>query len=174
MKPSDAEQLAALWTAAQSTVMGFIRTVVTNRTEADDLLQKTAMACVRKFADYDPQRPFPAWAVGIARFEVLAWRRAQATERHVFDDSLVERITESYERLAPRTGPIHDALAACLEEADGRGREAIDLFYGQEMQTQQVAESLDLSPGAVRTLIYRMRGALKKCIERRLAGKGEQ
>ena len=173
MNPTDAERLAGLWTKAQPTVLSFIHTLVADRNHADDLLQRTAMACVRKFDTYDPSRSFNAWAIGIARYEVLAWRRSQAKDALVFDDELVERITESYERLSDRGGTIRDALAACLEETTGRGREAIDLFYGQGIKVDVVAARMNSSEGSIRTLLYRTRNALRDCIQRRLAAGGD-
>ena len=174
MKPSDAEQLAALWTKAQPLVYSFVRTLVVDRTHVDDLVQRTAVACVRKFSSYQPDRSFNSWAIGIARYEVLAWRRSQAKDVLQFDDDLVARISAGYERVSDQADSLRDALAACLEEQDGPGREAIRLFYGQDLKADKVAAQMDLTPGAVRTLLYRTRNALRKCILKRLAAGGDQ
>ena len=172
MNTTDAEKLAALWTKAQSTVAGFIFAMIPDSQAADDVLQETAMVCVRKFHTYDPSRSFDAWAVGIARYEVFAWRRNHANRPHLLDDATVERIADSYERLSERADAIRYALYACLEEASGRGRRALELHYGHGMKTEEVAAELKTTGGAARTLLSRTRSALRKCIERRLAVQG--
>ena len=48
MTPQEAEELAALWTGAQAAVAAFIRTLVRRRDDSEELLQRTAVALVRK------------------------------------------------------------------------------------------------------------------------------
>ena len=170
MNSRDAEKLAALWTKAQPTVAGFIRAMIPDAEQAEEVLQETAMVCVRKFDTYDPSRPFDAWAVGIARFEVFAWRRACATQQQTLDDEIVARVADSYEQMSAHADGIREALRACLEETRGRGRQALELYYGQDMTTDQVAAEMKMTGGAARTLLSRVRAALRKCIERRRAG----
>lgn len=173
MKPSDAEQLAGLWPKAQPIVSSFVHTLVADRNHVDELVQRTALACVRKFDQYDPSRSFTSWAIGIARYEVLAWRRSQAKEALLFKDALVEQIAAGYERISDRTDSVRDALAACIQEQAGAGRESLTLFYSQGLAADVVADQMDLTPGAVRSLLYRTRNSLRTCIERRLAAGGD-
>jgi len=169
MDTADAEKLAAMWTKAQSTVAGFIRALIPEAEAAGDVLQETAMVCVRKFDTYDPSRPFDAWAVGIARFQVFAWRRQHAQQAGLVDDETVERIADRYEQLSERADAIRAALQACLGEMSGRGRRALELQYGHQMKTEGIAAQMEMTAGAIRTLLSRTRSALRKCIERRLA-----
>jgi RNA polymerase sigma-70 factor (ECF subfamily) len=169
MTGRDAEKLAALWTKAQPTVAGFIRAMIQDEDQAAEVLQETAVVCVRKFDSYDAARPFDAWAVGIARLQVFAWRRAATKQQHVLDDDLVARIADSYERMAERAEGRREALRACLENTRGRGRLALRLQYGQGMKTDEIGAEMDMTGGAARTLLSRTRVSLRKCIERRLA-----
>jgi RNA polymerase sigma-70 factor, ECF subfamily len=168
MTPQEAETFAALWTAAQAAIAAFLRTFVRRRDESDELLQRTAMTLVRKYHEYDCQRSFVAWAIGVAKMELLAYRRERASDRHVFDGVLVEKIAESHMRLADGRSPVHELLVQCVEELDGRALEAIRLKYGKQMKTLQVAESLDLSYGAARMLLTRARTVLRQCVEKHL------
>src|SRR5262245_25378219 len=79
---SDAhEQFTRLWTAAQPVVASYLGSLVPDFRDAQDLLQNVAIACLRKFAEYDSQRPFTTWALGMARLEVLNLRRTHARSR---------------------------------------------------------------------------------------------
>jgi len=72
------EQFTRRWTEAQPIVAGYINAVVADFQEAEDLLQNVAVILLRKFPEYDGQRPFVAWAIGIAKREVLMARRHHA------------------------------------------------------------------------------------------------
>jgi RNA polymerase sigma-70 factor (ECF subfamily) len=168
MQSHEAEQFAALWTAAHSTIAAFIRSLVPDYQQADEVLQRVAVTLVRKFDQYDQSRPFAAWAVGVAKYEVLYYRRERATDRHLFGDDIVEQIASRYEVLAEDADPLREALWQCLEQLKGRSKRVIDLYYRRGMKSQAIAEEMTLSSGAVRMLLCRVRETLRRCIERRL------
>ncbi len=170
MEPHQTEQFAALWTAAQATVSAFIRTLIPDLHQADEVIQRVAVALVRKFDRYDPTRPFVAWAIGVAKYEVLYFRRERATDKHVFNDDLVDQIASRYELLATEVDPIREALESCVDELGGRSRRVIELRYRDGVKSNAIASELGLSAGAVRMLLCRVRDTLRRCIERRIAG----
>jgi RNA polymerase sigma-70 factor, ECF subfamily len=168
MTPQEAEELAVLWTGAQPVVVAFIRTLVPHRDQAEELLQQTAVVLVRRFQEYDRDRSFVGWAIGIAKMKVLSYRREQAVHRVVFDGALVEQIAEDYRQVAEERLPDRDLLVQCLVEMEERAREAIQLRYAEQMKTPQIAERLGLSPGATRVLLTRARTTLRVCVEKYL------
>ncbi len=168
MDPARTEQFTALWTAAQPTLAAFIRTLVPDFQQAEEVLQRVAVTLVRKFEQYDQSRSFPAWAVGVAKFEVLYYRRQRATDKHVFDDDLVEKIALSYQQFVDDGDPFRAALEGCLDELRGRSRRAIALRYEKGLESPVIAERLHVSTGAVRMLLCRARKLLKQCVEKRL------
>jgi RNA polymerase sigma-70 factor (ECF subfamily) len=168
MKLRQSEQFAALWAAAQPTITAFIRTLTPDYQQAEDVLQRVAVMLVRKFPEYDSTRPFAAWAIGFAKNEVLYHRRQLATDKHLFDDEIVEKIAISYEQLAEEVDPIREALGSCVEALQGRSKRVIDLRYGRGLNSDQIAAKMRLSSVAVRVLLHRVRLGLRKCIEQRV------
>lgn len=166
---NQSERIAQLWTKAYPTVAGYVSSVVTDFHEAEDLLQSVAVAVVRKFDTYDTTRPFTAWAVGIARTEVLRHRRQRATDKHVFADDLVECVAAAYEQMADELDDRRWALAECLQRVAGRSRRALRLRYVENLKPSAMAPRMDMTVGAVRVLLHRIREALRQCIEHRLA-----
>ncbi len=170
MLPENVEKLTQLWTAAQPEVAAFVRALVRDATQADDILQQVALQLVRNFDRYDPQRPFVAWAIGIAKNEVLAWRRKMATDRHVFSDAVVELIAAGFERSAEDDGLRRRALTWCYREAlRNRGRRVIDLYYTHGLKSPEIGRQMSISAGAARKLLCRARELLRKCIDARVA-----
>lgn len=170
MHAENAERLAQLWTAAQPDVAAFVRTLIRDPDQAQDVLQQVAVQLVRNFDRYDAQRPFTPWAIGVAKHEVLAWRRKRATDRHIFTDAMVDRVAEAYDQLLDDDGLRRRALDECIGEAlDVQGREAIGLFYGRGLKSPEIGRQLSMSAGAVRKLLCRSRELLRKCVDARLA-----
>jgi RNA polymerase sigma-70 factor, ECF subfamily len=163
------EELAAHWTGAQRTVAAFVRTLVTNFHESEEVLQRVAVTLVRKYEQYDPGRSFVAWAIGVARLEALAFLRQRGKDRLVFDDALLAGIAESHERAAQDAAPVPQFLDQCVEELDGRARRAIQLRYGGDLRTAQIAGEMKISDGSARMLLSRARALLRKCLEARAA-----
>lgn len=168
MESEDAERFAVLWVAAQPALSAFVRSLTPNFQQAEEVLQRVAVTLVRKFDQYDSDRPFAAWAIGVAKYEVLYYRRERATDRHVFNDQLVESIALGYQRFAEDADPFREALQHCLAAVEGRSKRAINLRYGKGLSSPAVAREMRLSAGAVRMLLCRARHSLRQCIEERL------
>jgi RNA polymerase sigma-70 factor (ECF subfamily) len=172
MQPHQAEEFAALWTAAQPTIAAFVRSLIQDYQQADEVLQRVAVTLVRKFDHYDPSRSFTAWAVGVAKYEVLYFRRERATDKHLFGDEIVEQIAIRYELMADDVDPLREALRQCLEQLKGRSKRVIELRYRRGMKSRAIADEMTLSAGAVRMLLCRVRESLRRCIERRVGKQG--
>lgn len=171
MKQQDNERLAACWTAAQPAVGAFIGSVVPNFHQAEEILQRVAVVLVRKFAEYDPRLSFVAWAISVAKYEILYFRRQHATDRHYFDTQTIEKIAAGHERLEREFSPARQALRECLKKVQGRARQAIELRYGQDVKPAALAESMGVGAGAARMLLMRTRMAIRDCVERRMAAR---
>jgi RNA polymerase sigma-70 factor (ECF subfamily) len=169
MTPTEVEELTARWTSAQRTVAAFVRSLVIDFHESEDVLQRVAVTLVRRYAQYDPSRPFLAWAMGVAKLEVVMFLHQRRSDRLVFDDALIEQIAESHERAARESSSLPQFVSECVEELDGRARQAIQLRYGGDLRTSQIARAMQISDGAARTLLSRARSLLRKCVEARTA-----
>jgi len=123
---------------------------------------------VRKFDQYDPGRPFVAWAIGMAKYEVLKHRRRMATDKHVFADDLLEQVSQTYVEMAGQLDDHRQALAHCLGEVQGRARQALELRYVDDLKPAAMASRLEMTAGAVRVLLHRVRAGLRGCIKSRL------
>jgi RNA polymerase sigma-70 factor, ECF subfamily len=169
LTPNEVEELAVHWTGAQRTVAAFVRTLVTDFHESEEVLQRVAVTLVRKYEQYDRSRPFVAWAIGIAKLEALAFLRERGRDRLVFDDGLVAEIAESHEHADETLATAPQFLDECIEELDGRARQAIQLRYAGNLRTAQIAREMEISDGAARMLLSRARSLLRKCLEARAA-----
>jgi len=59
--------LTLLWGQVQHSVKAYIHVAVPDLHDREDVLQSTVQYLIEHFDEYDPQRTFVAWAIGIAR-----------------------------------------------------------------------------------------------------------
>jgi RNA polymerase sigma-70 factor (ECF subfamily) len=165
----DHDRFLRLWTSAQAAIAGYVAAVVGDPHRSDDVMQNIAVAALRRFGDYDSGRPFIAWAMGIAKIEILTARRDQARAVSRFRGQTVESLAMVWEELLVEADGRKQALGHCLRGLSGRNRDLLALRYEQERPLDEIAGQLRMSAIAVRVALSRLRSALQACIERRLA-----
>lgn len=161
-----AERFTCHWVGAQPIVASFISSLVPNHQDGQDLLQKTALAALKKFPEFDERHSFARWAIGIARFEILAHQRAHARSRVVLSPALQEQMAEACEELSLELEARRRWLARCVGELQGRAAELVRLRYLDGLSFEIVATRLGCSPVAARVAVSRVRAVLRECIER--------
>jgi RNA polymerase sigma-70 factor, ECF subfamily len=162
-------QATRLWTLAQPTVSAFVISVVRDFAARDDVLQETAIAVIESFDRYDPQRPFIAWAIGVARNQVGLYLRRKQRERLVFDDETVNCLATAFSEIAPEQSNSLDYLQECLKSIEGRARRMLELRYHNDLKPATIAEQLQMTANTVAKSLQRIRDQLRHCIERKSA-----
>ena len=127
----------------------------------------------RRFDEYDEQRPFVAWALGIARFQVLSLNRDAARSRVAFDTDLLARFTETWGELAPGASDRSLFLQDCIQRLAARAKQMVRLRYYDELTAEEIAGQIGGTGAGVRVALQRIRHQLRECVERQLRAEGE-
>jgi RNA polymerase sigma-70 factor (ECF subfamily) len=164
--PADRRRrFAALLAEAQDRLFAYIRSLVRDFNDADDLFQQTAIILWRKFDAYDTSRSFASWAMGIARFEVSNFLRTRSRSRLYFSDELNLLLIEAHEELSPEEVEQRKAaLTACLQKLRERDRALLEQCYAGDATIVECAERLGRSSHSVHNTLRRLRQALFACI----------
>ena len=56
----------------QPALRGFVRDRIQNEQDAFDIVQETNRVLINKQSNYDTSRPFKPWALGVAKWQILA------------------------------------------------------------------------------------------------------
>jgi RNA polymerase sigma-70 factor (ECF subfamily) len=160
---SDIKDLTIRWTQAQPAVAAYIASMVPDF----HVLQQVAVAIVTKFGDYDAQRPFVAWAIGMARLEVLNHRRKQAGGPQLMDEQTLDRVTQTYQEMAPELSDLRRWLDECITSAQGKFRTVLELRYIRQMSPAAIARTLGATVNTVSVRLHRARLAVGDCVERK-------
>jgi RNA polymerase sigma-70 factor, ECF subfamily len=172
LNEQDQERFMRLWAEAQPAVAAFVHAVVRDSAAAKDLAQETALVLFRRFGEYDGQRPFVAWALGVAKFQVLGFRRDEARSFVTFDTELFDKFTELWAEAAPAVDRRAEALQTCLERLAGRARQVVRLRYFEGLTAEEIGRQTGSNGAAIRMLLQRVREQLRQCIQKQASGEG--
>ena len=78
-------QFVRLMTKHERLVYGYILSLVPNWADADEILQETNIRLWEEFDKFVLGTNFAAWALRVAHFQVLTWRKRVSRSRLVFD-----------------------------------------------------------------------------------------
>ena len=138
--------------------------------DVDDVLQETNLALWRKVDEFDPSRDFRAWAFGIARMQVLAFRKRQArNQRLLLNQELIELLIDEGAS-DPRAATERQlALSKCLQMLPQPRRDLVLLRYTHGGSVNALAAEIGKTPKAVSETLRRIRLSLRACIEMQIA-----
>jgi RNA polymerase sigma-70 factor (ECF subfamily) len=169
MVEADPSLFVRLLLLHQHALLRHILPLVGDLNDAQDVLQDTATALWQKFDQYDPGRPFLAWARRFAHNEVLMFHRRRRRYTFLTEDlieALVERQTEQ-EHLEQQR---RDALTRCLDKLPAVDRQLVDQRYSEPgMTVQRLAAASGQTANVLYKTLARIRRQLLACIERALA-----
>lgn len=165
---NEQSSLNGLWAEAEPVVKGFLLAALPQACDADDVLQEVALETARRFDDYDPSRPFPPWALWIAKIKTADFFRRTYRDRHLLVGDALEPLAEAACRASIKLEDQSDALTECLKSLSPKHQKLIALRYREGLSPGDIAERLETSSGTVRVLLHRIRTALGRCIESRL------
>jgi RNA polymerase sigma-70 factor (ECF subfamily) len=152
----------------QAGVWRYVRFLGAERAEADDITQETFLAIARAaFVERD-ERQTAGYLRVVARNRLLALRRKQRREINTVELEAAESVWAAAAGPDGSLAAYLEALRTCVDGLEGRSRQAIDLHYRDGASREAIAESLDMKPDGVKTLLRRTREVLRECIERKL------
>lgn len=164
------ERFLGLLLAHQRRVHAYILSLVPNRSDADDLLQETIVALWRKFDCYEPGTDFLAWAVAVARYEVLKFRQKHARSKLLFSEELMGALAQSVELKVAEFDDRHTALETCLGKLAARDRELIALRYQEGLTIKAVALRVGRPIAGMYKAMSRIHDALTLCVRGSMKG----
>jgi RNA polymerase sigma-70 factor (ECF subfamily) len=160
-RDTSAPTFASVAEACLDDVFGYLLYLTKNRTLAEDLTGETFETALRRWRRFDPERGTArTWLLAIARSTALSWFRADSRRRRretrVAASELPDAPHEVFEGFSP-------ALEAGLRELTAGEREVVALRVVLDLDGEETARLLGISPTAVSTRLHR---ALAKLEER--------
>lgn len=163
------QALTRQWTQVLPVLTAFVMSSVRDRQHAEDIVQEVGAAVSANFTEIPDGVSFNAWALSIARNQIHKRYRSDQRDKHIFKSDALEALAGAYERLSESSDDMRAALDHCVEQLPDRSRNIVELRYKQDQRVDGIAAMLGSSANAVSGVLFRVRQALKKCIEKRMA-----
>jgi len=163
VRQGDEECFAELLRKHRSPVVRFLYRMVQNQGVAEELAQEVFLRVYRSRESYEPSAKFTTWLFRIATHAALNWLRDAKNER--MEESLDASAKDARARQVSdgrpsaeqtllgdvRTEEVRRAVAAL----PGKQRAAVLMHKYEEMEYSQIAEALNCSESAVKSLLFR-------------------
>ncbi len=161
------EEFLKLFLRHQGDVKAFLGSVVWDPAAAEDLFQETSLALWESYPQYDPARPFGAWARGIAFKKVLQRREKSRRLPLAFSPQAIQAVLDAYDR-TEAASPDLDGLRDCVAKLTDRARSLLALRYERALTLADIARQTHSTLDAVHKMLSRIRETLFECVQRRL------
>ena len=159
-------QFLRLFAEHEAAVRVFVRALLPSRADAAEVMQDVAVVLWQKFAEFDGTRDFRKWAFGVARLEVLAFRRDRARDRHVFDDALLTQLADEAAVASGRHDAQREALETCLQKLTTQQRELVLRAYAPRANMGAIADERGQTAMSLYKVLHRLRQMLLDCVRR--------
>lgn len=156
---------------------GFVRSLGVDPLWVDDVAQEAFIIAYNRLDEFDRDRDFGPWLRGIARNLVINERRKNARRKRILSDNLTDVLLSSSSATDAEEEEMGDtalarvnALRDCIGTLPEKSLSLLKSRYENDLSAQEIAEEFGMKPPAVRKALERVRIALKKCMDDRMAG----
>jgi RNA polymerase sigma-70 factor (ECF subfamily) len=152
----------------QQPIFNYVLRMIGDRDRAADITQDTFIKAYRKLDTLTDEASARAWIYRIATNTAIDETRRRRF--FVFGSHGSDEETPAYDRPDHRPGPEAQVMASALDERIQRAllllrpnhRQCLLLSDIEDMSPMQIAEVMGMSYGAVRTLLCRARGEMRR------------
>ena len=113
--------------------------LVPNVTDAEDIVQQTALALWEKFDAYDPTQPFTPWACRFALNKARQWIERRQRWQALLDHGLAEELAQRRQELQPEFERRLRHLDDCLGKLPPAQHSLVQAYYYQRTDIESLA-----------------------------------
>jgi RNA polymerase sigma-70 factor, ECF subfamily len=159
------QRFLSLFLRSEREIFRYVAALVPNVTDAEDIVQQTAMSLWEKFDAYDPTKPFTPWACRFALNKARQWIERRQHWQALLENCLAEELTQRRQELQPEFELRLKHLEGCLGKLPPAQRSLVEGYYYERASIGTLAERSGRSAAATYKMLQRIRHALQLCVE---------
>ncbi len=159
------QQFLSLFLRSEREIFRYVTALVPNVTDAEDIVQQTALALWEKFDVYDPSQPFTPWACRFALNKTRQWIERRQRWQALLAHGLGEELAQRRQELQPEFERRLRHLDNCLGKLPVPQRSLVEAYYYERLDIESVAERSGRTVAATYKMLQRIRQALQLCVE---------
>jgi RNA polymerase sigma-70 factor (ECF subfamily) len=160
----------------QRLVIGTVGRMLGSGSDAEDIAQQVFVRVWKNAKRYEPRAKFTTWLLKITRNLVFNELRRRSRHPQVplqSESEEEERPLKDEHAVAPDASllehELQEAVDAAIAELPETQRMAVILRRYEELSYEEIAEALDQSVSAVKSLLFRARTELRQSLQRYLS-----
>src|SRR3954465_8092883 len=110
------QRFLSLFLRSGREIFRYVAALVPNVTDAEDIVQQSAIALWEKFDAYDPGQPFTPWACRFALNKTKQWIERRQRWQALLENGLAEELAHRREELRPEMEARLRRLEGCLDK----------------------------------------------------------
>lgn len=165
----DYQLFIKLYLANERRIYGFVRALVPNWPDVDDIIQETASVMWSKFYQFQKGTNFSAWALKIAHLQVLNYCKVRKKDRLCFSESTLENIAHKSANEFQNTDERLSILRKCLQKLQAGELSLIQMRYEPGGSTKTVSQQTGKNLHALYRHFNKIHAKLLMCIRRTMA-----
>jgi RNA polymerase sigma-70 factor, ECF subfamily len=148
-------------------IYNFVRYMVFDHEEANDIVQKTFISLYENFEKVDRSRPIKPWLYKVARNHCLDHFRKKKAYSFSETENEVENIPESDIGIEQQldSSMYLDKVKEKIKELPPDYKEVLLLKYFEDFTFEQIAESLDMPVNTAKSNFYRGKAKIFKSLQ---------
>lgn len=169
-KERDEKEFVDELVAHQSLIQAFVVSLMPGFSETDDIVQNVNQVLWIKRDTFERGTNFKAWALTIARFQVMAMQQTLKRSKLVcLDDSALDAVAVEAEGRDPADSKRKlNYLNECIRLLSIKDQELVLHRYWKKSNLEAYGKSTKRSVEALRSALYRIRSGLRKCVEQKI------
>ncbi len=178
VRDGSADAFEELMLRYQGRLVTVLEHLLGKREQAEDLAQETFLRVYRSRLSYRPDSKFSTWLFAIANNLALNARRSQSRRREVnlgptesgaLGPAPLDQIAQAASGQMPARqldkAEMRDVVQLAIGTLNDRQRLAVLLSKFEEMSYADIAETMEMSPQAIKSLLSRARENLRAVLE---------
>jgi RNA polymerase sigma-70 factor, ECF subfamily len=177
VRDGSAEAFEELMLRYQGRLVTVLEHLVGRRGQAEDLAQEVFLRVYRSRLSYTPESKFSTWLFTIANNLALNAKRSQSRRREVNVDpapsdtspATLDQLAQAASGQMPARqldkAEMRDVVRLAISTLNERQRLAVLLSKFEEMSYADIAEAMEMSPQAIKSLLSRARENLRAVLE---------
>ena len=162
------QRFLSLFLRSEREIFRYVAALVPNVTDAEDIVQQTAISLWEKFDAYDPSQPFTPWACRFALNKTRQWIERRQRWQALLDYGLAEELAQRRQELLPDFEMRLKHLEGCLGKLPEEQRSLVNGYYYERISIETLAQRSGRSEAATYKMLQRIRHALQVCVEARI------
>lgn len=167
LKDDRGQLFMGLYMGVQRRLFGYVLSQIPDPSDAEDIVQETVAAMWTRFNEYESGTNFAAWALCVARFQILTYRKKMIRKKRMFSLQATESIQNAAESTDNQEQERQEILRLCLDKLSEKERKILHFRYEIGATLRIASEQVNMNISTLYSVLNRIHILLLNCIRKK-------